>query len=90
MVAGNADEAADVEVDEEQEEGPPHVLNGTGYPRVLRTRHPSIDPHCACPPSSTLPAYTSPFVHVEQTDELDPFYSVTCCMLHKFPITQNV
>lgn len=58
MVAGNADEAADVEVDEEQEEGPPHMLNGTalGYPRVLQTSHPSIDPHCACPPSSALPA----------------------------------
>lgn len=67
MVPGNVDEAANVEVDEEHEEEPPNMLNGTalGCLWFLQMCHPSIDPHFAFPPSSTLPASMSPFIHVE-------------------------
>lgn len=89
MVPGNADEAAGIEVDEEQEEEPPDMLNGTAhlYPGLLQTPHPSFDPHLlASPPllATTLPASIClhSFIHEElflspmpQTD--DPGHSLS-------------
>lgn len=80
MVPGNAEEAAGIEVDEEQgeEEEPPHMLNGTapcvwGSPRTPR---PSFDLHS--PLYSPLPAYTCLrlFTHVDSF--VPPHFHTVC------------
>lgn len=71
MVPGDADEAAGIEVDEEQEEEPPPALNGTAhvYLGLLRTPRISFDPHLLAPPplSTALSAFLGlmSFIHVE-------------------------
>lgn len=61
MVPGDADEAAGIEVDEEQEEEPPPVLNGTAhvYLGLMRTLCMSFDPHLLASPllSTALSAF---------------------------------